>query len=71
MCSSDLASEEIDIDYGGAPLDIGFNVSYLLDVLGTLKTDRVTMAFGDATSSALLTLPGDESFRYVLMPMRI
>lgn len=65
------ASEEIDIDYGGAPLDIGFNVSYLLDVLGTLKTDRVTMAFGDATSSALLTLPGDESFRYVLMPMRI
>lgn len=65
------ASEELDIDYGGAPLDIGFNVSYLLDVLATLKSEQVTMAFGDATSSALLTLPENDSFRYVLMPMRI
>lgn len=65
------ALEEIDIDYDGTSLDIGFNVSYLLDVLGTLKSEKVAMAFGDATSSALLTLPDDDSFRYVLMPMRI
>ncbi len=65
------ASEEIDIDYGGPTLDIGFNVSYLLDVLGNLKVDTVSIAFGDASSSALLSLPGQDSFRYVLMPMRI
>lgn len=65
------ASEELDIDYGGPALDIGFNVSYLLDVLGNLKVGTVSMAFGDASSSALLSLPGQDGFRYVLMPMRI
>lgn len=65
------ASEEIDIDYGGEALDIGFNVSYLMDVLGNLKVERVVIAFGNASSSALLTLPEQDSFRYVLMPMRI
>lgn len=65
------ASEELDIDYGGEALDIGFNVSYLMDVLGNLKVDAVQIAFGNASSSALLSLPDQDSFRYVLMPMRI
>ena len=65
------ALEEIDIDYDGTSLDIGFNVSYLQDVLATLKSEKVSMAFGDAMSSALMSLPDDDSFRYVLMPMRI
>ena len=65
------AVEEIDVDYGGEPLDIGFNVAYLLDALNNLKTEQVVLRFGDATSSALLTVPGDESFKYVVMPMRI
>ena len=65
------AVEEIDVDYGGEPLEIGFNVAYLLDVLNNLKNDQVTVRFGDATSSALMTVPGDESFKYVVMPMRI
>lgn len=65
------ASEELDIDYQGEALEIGFNVSYLMDVLANLKVEKVTAAFGNSSSSALLSLPDDDGFRYVLMPMRI
>ncbi|MDO8374483.1 MAG: DNA polymerase III subunit beta, partial [Polaromonas sp.] len=65
------AVEELEIDYGGDSIDIGFNVSYLLDVLNNLKTDNVTVALGDANSSALITVPENEDFKYVVMPMRI
>ena len=65
------ASEEIDVDYEAAPLEIGFNVSYLQDVLANLKVDIVKIEFGDSHSSALLSLPGDDTFKYVIMPMRI
>ena len=65
------AVEEIEIDYDGDGLEIGFNVSYLQDVLGNLKVEKLQVDFGDANTSALLTVPGDESFKYVVMPMRI
>lgn len=65
------ASEDLDIEYDGDGLEIGFNVSYLLDVLANLKAEIVVIEFGDSNSSALVTLPGDESFKYVIMPMRI
>jgi DNA polymerase-3 subunit beta len=65
------AVEELEVDYDSDALEIGFNVGYLQDVLGNLKTEQVSIAFGDANTSALLTVPGDESFRYVVMPMRI
>lgn len=65
------ASEDLDIDYDGPGLEIGFNVSYLLDVLGNLKDEKIKIEFGDANSSALVSLPGDDSFKYVIMPMRI
>jgi len=65
------AVEEIEVDYDGDSLEIGFNVSYLQDVLGNLKTESVQIDFGDANTSALLTVPGDEHFKYVVMPMRI
>jgi DNA polymerase-3 subunit beta len=65
------AVEELDVEYGGEPLDIGFNVTYLLDVLDNLKTESVTCEFGDANSSALISVPGDQGFKYVVMPMRI
>jgi DNA polymerase III subunit beta len=65
------AVEELDVDYAGDPLDIGFNVTYLLDVLGNLKTESVRVEFGDANSSALISVPGDDGFKYVVMPMRI
>jgi DNA polymerase-3 subunit beta len=65
------AQDEIEVAYPHGTLDIGFNVSYLLDVLNNLKTDKVTVSVGDANSSALITLPGEEAFKYVVMPMRI
>lgn len=65
------AQEELALEYNGAPMDVGFNVSYLLDVLNHLATDSVECAFGDASSSMLTTIPSDSDFKYVVMPMRI
>lgn len=66
------ALEEIDIDYSAQALDVGFNVSYLLDFLSSLKDETVRWSvMPDANASALLTLPNDETFQYVVMPMRI
>lgn len=65
------AFEEIEIDYSGEALDIGFNVTYLLDVLANLSSEKVTCSFGDANSSVLITISEDTDFRYVVMPMRI
>jgi DNA polymerase III sliding clamp (beta) subunit (PCNA family) len=62
---------ELDVDYTGDALDVGFNVTYLLDVLSNLKTENVRAEFGDANSSALISVPDDERFKYVVMPMRI
>lgn len=65
------AEEEIEIDFAGEPLDIGFNVTYLLDGLNNLATEKIDCALGDSNSSMLITVPGDENFKYVVMPMRI
>jgi len=65
------AQEELEISYGGEALDIGFNITYLLDVLNNVHSDEVECAFGDANSSMLVTVPDNREFRYVVMPMRI
>jgi len=65
------AVEEIEVDYNGDSVDIGFNVTYLLDVLNNLKSDQIDIALGDSNSSALITVPGNDDFKYVVMPMRI
>lgn len=65
------AQEELEVDYQGAALDIGFNVSYILDALNNLSCDHVQCLFGDANSSMLLIRPDDANFKYVVMPMRI
>jgi DNA polymerase-3 subunit beta len=65
------AQEEIEVDYNGDPLDVGFNVSYLLDVLNNTSEEKIAWGFNDANSSALLTIPGNDRFKYVVMPMRI
>ena len=66
------AQEEIDIDYSHEPLDVGFNVSYLLDILANVKTEEVKWSvMPDQNASALITLPDDDQFKYVVMPMRI
>jgi len=65
------AQEELDVDYKGEALDIGFNITYLLDVLQNLATDQVVLSLGDANSSALITMHDRGDYKYVVMPMRI
>jgi len=65
------AEEELEIDYKGDALDVGFNITYLVDVLQNMAMDRVEVAFGDANSSALVTVPERDDYKYVVMPMRI
>ncbi|MBI5006600.1 MAG: DNA polymerase III subunit beta [Nitrosomonadales bacterium] len=65
------AQEDIENDYSGAPLDIGFNVNYLLDGINNINTQTVTLSFGDQNSSLLITIPEKTDYKYVVMPMRI
>jgi DNA polymerase-3 subunit beta len=65
------AEEELEITYGGDALDIGFNVTYMIDVLNNVDSDTVTFSFADANSSCLVTVPNDPDYKYVVMPMRI
>lgn len=65
------AQEEIETDYHGEALDIGFNVNYLMDGLNNISSSNVTFSFGDPNSSILMTIPDNQEFRYVVMPMRI
>jgi DNA polymerase-3 subunit beta len=65
------AEEQLVVAYAGEGLDIGFNITYLLDVLQNLGGDKIKLAFGDANASALVTMPGRDDYKYVVMPMRI
>ncbi len=65
------AKEELEIDYGGDEIEIGFNVLYLIDALSNMSCDTVTIELQDTNSSALLTAPDQPGFKYVVMPMRI
>ncbi|WKB51206.1 DNA polymerase III subunit beta [Eleftheria terrae] len=65
------AKEELEIDYGGDTIEIGFNVTYLVDALANMSQDMVQVELQDANSSALLTIPEQAGFKYVVMPMRI
>ncbi len=65
------AEEEIEVQYTGAQLEIGFNVSYLLDALSVIDTPNVTLALGDANSSCVMRAEGQTGCTYVIMPMRL
>lgn len=65
------AQVEIETDYHGDAIDIGFNVNYLMDGLNNISSEAVTFSFGDPNSSILITTPENKEFRYVVMPMRI
>ncbi|MDG9929089.1 MULTISPECIES: DNA polymerase III subunit beta [Pseudomonas] len=65
------AEEEVAVDYNGGSLEIGFNVSYLLDVLGVMTTEQVRLILSDANSSALVQEAGNDDSSYVVMPMRL
>jgi DNA polymerase-3 subunit beta len=65
------AQEEIETEYHGEALDIGFNVNYLLDGINNINSEKIILSFGDPNSSILITNPKNKEFRYVVMPMRI
>ena len=65
------ATDEIEIDYAGDAIEIGFNVTYLMDVLTNMSQDMVRFSLSDGNSSALITIPENDNFKYVVMPMRI
>lgn len=66
------AEDEVDIQYTGEAVEIGFNVGYLIDALGVLPTEAVSIHLSDPGSSCLLTPKDDDgSCRYVVMPMRL
>ena len=65
------AIEEIDATYSEEDLVVGFNVTYILDVLNVLDSTDVTVSLSDANSSALINQPGTDDCRYVVMPMRL
>jgi DNA polymerase-3 subunit beta len=66
------ASEEIEIAYGGESLSVGFNSRYLTDVLAVLPEEtRVEIALIDDASPGVIRAEDDESYNYVVMPMRL
>ena len=65
------AEELLDVNYNGDPMEIGFNIGYLLDVLGTIETDNVELNFYGEESSCLIREPGNQAEVYVIMPMRL
>ena len=65
------AEEIVPVEYEGEDLEIGFNVSYLQDVLNALDTEVVKLSVADANSSALIEGDGSEDITYVVMPMRL
>ncbi|MCH8258387.1 MAG: DNA polymerase III subunit beta [Proteobacteria bacterium] len=65
------AEETVSVEYDGEALEIGFNVSYLQDVLAVLESDRVRITVHDGNSSALLEDPENEDAIYVVMPMKL
>jgi DNA polymerase-3 subunit beta len=65
------AKEELEVDYNGDAIEIGFNVTYLIDVLVNSSHEMVKIELQDSNASALFSVPEQAGFRYVVMPMRI
>lgn len=66
------ALEELTIEYDYEEnIDSNFNISYLLDLLNNINCEKIQCAFKDSNRSVLITIPGNEEFKYVVMPMRI
>jgi DNA polymerase-3 subunit beta len=65
------AEEEVEVQYEGDDLEIGFNVNYLLDALAAVDGSEVTIGLTDGNSSCLITADADAASRFVVMPMRL
>ncbi|MDH3639074.1 MAG: DNA polymerase III subunit beta, partial [Gammaproteobacteria bacterium] len=65
------AVDQIEVDYDGAELEIGFNVGYLMEALRVLNTDEVEVGLQDSNSSCTLEAPEGGDTLYLVMPMRL
>ena len=65
------AEEEIEINFPYGDLEIGFNVSYVLDVLSAIKDENVKFTLADANSSVVIEGSNNGEALYVVMPMRL
>ena len=65
------AEEELEVSYSGDDIEIGFNVNYLLDALGAVDGDTVTLSVQDSNSSCLIRDPASDDCKFVVMPMRL
>lgn len=65
------AEEMLDVSFEGEPIEIGFNVSYVLDVLNTLRCEKVRVSMSDANASAMIENVDDDGAMYVVMPIRL
>ena len=65
------AEETISVEYEGDALEVGFNVSYLQDVLNVIEDEKVRVTLQDANSSAVIDDPKHEDALYVVMPMKL
>jgi len=68
---SGSATDELETDYAGERLEIGFNSAYLLEIMRQVEGDTITMSLSDAASPTIIREEGDDSALYVLMPMRV
>lgn len=65
------AVEELDVDYRGDDLEIGFNVNYLIEAVNAVASEQICLGLNDANSSCVLWSPTDANTRYIIMPMRL
>lgn len=65
------AEEEMEVEYSGDDIEIGFNVNYLLEALSVIPEDKVQISMSDQNSSCLLQQPDNNSCKYIIMPMRL
>jgi len=65
------AEEEVIIDYSGANLEIGFNVTYLMDAVSACTSENVSLSLSDANSCCMIQPQGSTGCKYVVMPMRL
>lgn len=65
------AQDDIDIQYADEEIDISLNITYLLDLLNNITAETIQCAFENTNSSVLITIPGNEDYKYIVMPMKI
>jgi DNA polymerase-3 subunit beta len=65
------AEECVTVDYDGDPLEMAFNVGYVIDVLSTVRSEQVRVSLSDASSSVLIEEVAGGDALYVVMPMRL